>query len=629
MAFKIGDNTVIDNNRALTAVGVTAATNLNIPTGNTAGRPTGAVGKLYFDTDLGKLLVHNGTTWIVSGTSGFDLAAHDTSYNTGKLITASAAWGANYSNIAIYYAQYNEAVQYFLLSRHINSSNRPYWDFHVKFKDMPHLVLASDQFGNGDSWSWPDGGSTGDPAYQFIRPHSISLDNKAIAFNTGGTTTSPSATKKGQCWLFDATYPGSGFVIETHNQTVLNNQSCAGIYKFSDTQYVAWTTTNYTNLVGTGGVSHLRCYNPTTTTEGNRVEEGDAWPIWGKSYQSTQTDPEGKYLHNQQRAGWAGVWKSATANQLSVLHVNSRGLNGTPGNHPAGGNGNGWKLAIFDVNMTTGVPVAGSEVYFEPPSSTMPSTKNFSVCECTTHVTWISWPELGGQPKTTYSFWIWDKANRNLRKFTPEVGANTTFNSSGNSNQIFMWHFKMNDKIYCCISELETTGDSDNQTRRHTNIYETTATTATKYMQIYNDANNQTAPETQAFAMQMIPQHGTDSFQFTKRQASWDGQSYDWTGQNSQFEADSTNDGMNYYTVTTKPETSKTSLGANFTGVTSANWTGTAPTLSLNPNKITSNVPTWSVLNSDNVTTGNNADAGWSYNMLRKTFYEGKKLGNE
>ena len=63
MAFKIGDNTVIDNNRALTAVGVTAATNLNIPSGNTASRPTGAVGKLYFDTDLGKLLVYNGTEW--------------------------------------------------------------------------------------------------------------------------------------------------------------------------------------------------------------------------------------------------------------------------------------------------------------------------------------------------------------------------------------------------------------------------------------------------------------------------------------------------------------------------------------------------------------------------------------
>ena len=83
MAYKISDTSVIDDNRELTAVSVTPSTNLVVPYGTTANRPTGAVGKLYFDTDLGKLLVHNGTTWIESSTSGSiggDFALHGAKY---------------------------------------------------------------------------------------------------------------------------------------------------------------------------------------------------------------------------------------------------------------------------------------------------------------------------------------------------------------------------------------------------------------------------------------------------------------------------------------------------------------------------------------------------------------------
>ena len=84
MAYKISDNSVIDDNRELTAVSVTPSTNLVVPYGTTANRPTGAVGKLYFDTDLGKLLVHNGTTWIecstAAGCTGGDFAVHGAKY---------------------------------------------------------------------------------------------------------------------------------------------------------------------------------------------------------------------------------------------------------------------------------------------------------------------------------------------------------------------------------------------------------------------------------------------------------------------------------------------------------------------------------------------------------------------
>ena len=129
--------------------------------------------------------------------------------------------------------------------------------------------------------------------------------------------------------------------------------------------------------------------------------------------------------------------------------------------------------------------------------------------------------------------------------------------------------------------------------------------------------------------MHMIPQHGTDSFQFTMKQENFNGLAYGWEGENGSYEGTSNNGSLNYFTVTTKPEVSKTSLGDNFTGITSGAWTGTAPTMSLNPFKVTSSVPTWSVLNSDSTVTGTNNQTGWNLNMMRKTFYEGKKYGNE
>ena len=165
----------------------------------------------------------------------------------------------------------------------------------------------------------------------------------------------------------------------------------------------------------------------------------------------------------------------------------------------------------------------------------------------------------------------------------------------------------MNDKIYCCITNAETS-------YRWTNIYETTATGATRYMQVYNDAANNASPDNDQMRIMVHPQHGTDSFQWSKLVQ------YQWEGANGNGYQGTT--ALRHYVVTKKPETSKTSLGANFTGVTSADWTGAAPTMTLNSEKQTGTIPTWSVLDTDG-TVGSNGATGWDYNMMRKTFLNG------
>ena len=65
MSFKINDTTVIDNSRNVpsTAVGVTGLTNFTVPNGSTAQRPIGATGKIFYDTTINQLLIHDGTQW--------------------------------------------------------------------------------------------------------------------------------------------------------------------------------------------------------------------------------------------------------------------------------------------------------------------------------------------------------------------------------------------------------------------------------------------------------------------------------------------------------------------------------------------------------------------------------------
>ena len=97
MAVKVNGTTVIDDNRNVCAVSVCAcciesSSTVTIPSGNTASRPTGGTGELFFDTDEGKLVAHNGTEWAVAGGSDAeakfgiagDGSATCTSYLIGK-----------------------------------------------------------------------------------------------------------------------------------------------------------------------------------------------------------------------------------------------------------------------------------------------------------------------------------------------------------------------------------------------------------------------------------------------------------------------------------------------------------------------------------------------------------------
>lgn len=72
MSFKINGTVVIDNSRnvcacCITADAVEATSEMVIPSGTTACRPTGTTGSLYYDTDEGALVAYNGTDWAKQG----------------------------------------------------------------------------------------------------------------------------------------------------------------------------------------------------------------------------------------------------------------------------------------------------------------------------------------------------------------------------------------------------------------------------------------------------------------------------------------------------------------------------------------------------------------------------------
>ena len=77
MSFKINDTTVIDNSRNVpsTVPSVTGLTNFTVPNGTTAQRPVGSTGKIFYDTTINQLLIHDGINWN---------AAHE--LNTGDLL---------------------------------------------------------------------------------------------------------------------------------------------------------------------------------------------------------------------------------------------------------------------------------------------------------------------------------------------------------------------------------------------------------------------------------------------------------------------------------------------------------------------------------------------------------------
>ena len=75
MSFVIGTCTVVDDSRnvcvnCVNACCITASSQLQAPSGNTAGRPVSpAAGDIYFDTDEGSLMSYNGVEWAKAGGS--------------------------------------------------------------------------------------------------------------------------------------------------------------------------------------------------------------------------------------------------------------------------------------------------------------------------------------------------------------------------------------------------------------------------------------------------------------------------------------------------------------------------------------------------------------------------------
>ena len=85
MSFVIGTCTVVDDSRnvcvnCVNACCITASSQLQAPSGNTAGRPVSpAAGDIYFDTDEGSLMSYTGAEWAKAGGAGPELQTQVTS----------------------------------------------------------------------------------------------------------------------------------------------------------------------------------------------------------------------------------------------------------------------------------------------------------------------------------------------------------------------------------------------------------------------------------------------------------------------------------------------------------------------------------------------------------------------
>ncbi len=643
MAYKISDNSVIDDNRELTAVSITPSTNLVVPYGTTANRPAGAVGKLYFDTDLGKLLVHNGTTWVESSTSGSiggDFALHGAKYIMPRNMISDSD-----NNYPAYrftnYMPFNTAVQNISWVQH----GADKWDCYVKLKTMPYEVEIMSGELHGGTGQWPNFvdnryNRTGanDLHTGLFQPHAtLALDNSAVCFNTGGSGAQTQSGFEMHSWLFDSQFPNQGFLMQTDQGagTPPNITGGFGIYKYSDTQYVSFNNTNYgqtewNGSTGSFGKINLRCYNPNNVIEGQLQTSSAADPVWHKNYTCSNT-------YGQTRGMVYGVFKSATSNHLTVMYVNSKGLNMTSYQNSSGTPSG--VIRIFDVDMNTGAVIPDSttkHLEFRPTthnsintgSALLPSGNSFTVCECSTHVTMISWPDEGGNSQP-YAFWIWDKANRDLRVFKPEIYDDTIFNNASLSNvsnpnrgRLWMNHFKMNDKIYLATCNQGAT-HADHE---GVYIYETSATAATPYMQVYNNTNNDQAMNASPSRFQYFrPLFSTSTMTFSHDQYIYPSSSeVNWAGHNvtTGFPLYSSSRSLESTAITINPETSKGLIASTFTDIQSGNWSSSnSITYYTNPNKMADGTSTWSDANAS--TGSNNLQNGWRYNMMTRKFFGG------
>ena len=641
MAYKISDTSVIDDNRELTAVSVTPSTNLVVPYGTTANRPTGAVGKLYFDTDLGKLLVHNGTTWVESSTSGStsgDFAIHGSKYLMPRNVisdTDNQYPAYRFTN----YMPFNTAVQNISWVQHSADS----WDCYVKLKTMPYEVEIMYGGVHGGTGQWPNfidsrytRTGVADMHNGLFQPHAtLALDDSAICFNTGGSGAQNNlGDYRIHSWLFDSKFPNQGFLMQTNQGagTPPNITGGFGIYKYSDTQYVTFNNTTYgqsewNGSTGSFGLINLRCYNPNNVIEGQLQTSSGADPVWNKDYTCSNS-------YGATRGMVYGVFKSATSNHLTVMYVNTKGLN-MSSYQTSGGQQTGC-IRIFDVDMNTGavIPDATTKhLEFRPTNSNinwytgtalLPSGNNFTVCECSTHVTMISWPDEGGNSQP-YAFWIWDKANRDLRVFQPEIYDDNGFNNGGLANpqnptrgRLWLNHFKMNDKIYLATCNQ----GAANAQHEGVYIYETSATAATPYMQVYNTSNNNQAMNASPSRFQYFrPLFSSSTMTFSHDQyidSAGGSSEVNWGGHDSTtgFPVYSASRSLDSTAITMNPETSKTLIQNTFTGITSGNWTSSnSITYYTNPNKMADGTSTWS-----DATSGG---SGWNHNMMTRKFFGG------
>ena len=643
MAYKISDTSVIDDNRELTAVSVTPSTNLVVPYGTTANRPVGAVGKLYFDTDLGKLLVHNGTTWIESstaaGSTGGDFAVHGAKY------VMPLNGGVESSVITLTPMPYNEAITSMTFVRHKPSVvSATMFSSYVKFKGMQDVVQLTNSSTNsmGGTGGWPcpqeTSGHTGiyNVDRNMFQPHAtLSLDNTAINVNIGGEAASSNVQGYVESWLFDSKFPNEGFAMANDGiYSETTQRGGYGIYKYSDSQYIVWASEGAATTTAGAGTDlriDIRSFNPNNVVENQNATSAGAYADWFKIYEPSNIQLKQAY------AMCYGVWKSATPNQLTVMATNNMSMNAI--SHLA--HDRPPVLGIFDINVNTGAVVPHSttpHLEFQPTvdnnqwsesnsgsdyNRLMPSANNFTVCECSTHVTMITWPQ-NSDANNQYAFWIYDKATRNLRVFKPEIYDNTPFNNTtiaqtGQApNRLWMNHFKMNDKIYLTTCEM---GDT-HSTHIGVHIYETSATAATPYMRIYNDTNNHQAIDNPQVFQQIRALKGTNNFTFQHNHAN----DYRWWDSSATFNFLAA-EAVSNTGLTVNPETSKTIIQSTFANVKSGAWSGSTPTYYLNPRKTNITTNQWTATDGSNTPPNNPGQTRtnhfWTGNLVRRKFFGG------
>ena len=183
----------------------------------------------------------------------------------------------------------------------------------------------------------------------------------------------------------------------------------------------------------------------------------------------------------------------------------------------------------------------------------------------------------------------------------------------------------MNDKIY-----LATCSQGDTHaTHEGVYIYETSATAATPYMQVYNNTNDNQAMNSSPSQFQSFrPLFSTSTMTFqhdlyiepnTLGHTNPNVQ-VNWGGHNATtgYPVYTSSRSFDTTALTVNPETSKTLIQNTFSGITSGNWSSSNTiTYLTNPQKQADGTSTWSDTNATGIRNE------WSYNMMTRKFFGG------